>query len=100
MEKRKSELCLKCLRCCEVIKLVFEKPPSQTMMEFYKVRGCKVGYEKETGYFFLSIPCKCPQLTLNGCAIYENRPQACRDYDGRLDSTVDCMWKELDEKGE
>jgi len=98
MEKLKSELCLKCLRCCKILKLTFEAPPSPMMTEFYKVRGCKVGYDAENRYFFLAIPYTCPQLTENGCAIYENRPQACKDYDGRFDCTVDCMWKEINDK--
>ena len=96
LEKEKSRLCLECMKCCKFIKVRLTEFPTKRTRELYEAKKVKIYYEKETGLYFLLIPYRCPQLTPHGCAIYENRPQACKDYDGRLDPAVDCKWKELD----
>lgn len=95
IEERKSKLCLECLQCCEVFKLPLTRYPTQQDREFYKIRGLKLIHDESNGLFYLVFPLRCPQLTPHGCAIYDKRPQACRDYDGRLDPAVNCKWKEL-----
>ncbi len=72
--------------------------PAQYERAFYKVREIEIFLDKGNGLFYLTIPHRCPQLTPHGCAIYEDRPMACRVYDGRLDGSVDCKWKELEDE--
>jgi Fe-S-cluster containining protein len=52
--------------------------------EFYKARGAKSVIQLN-GRYWAVWPWKCPHLTKVGCDIYEHRPQACREYDGRDD---------------
>lgn len=48
---------------------------------------------KDASGWYLAMRCKCEHLQRDGnCAIYENRPQICRDYSND--------WCELDEPAE
>lgn len=88
----KSELCLQCLRCCKHLR--FEFPVWAFTMyhvEFYTARGCTIS--KEGDVVYVLVPHTCRHLTPMGCSIYEERPKICRDYDGRDDPTVDCLWR-------
>ena len=61
-------------KCCRNLLL---KMANQTpyMRDWMELRGVVVGE-----HWFVNAPCQ--HLTLEGaCAIYENRPQACRDYE-------------------
>lgn len=89
----KSELCLKCMACCKM--LSFEVHATGGALEFYKARGAIIRLilnSKE--YMFVSIPHVCPKLTKSGCSIYENRPYACKVFDGsKFPTTKDvCLW--------
>ena len=95
--RRKQELCLSCLECCKVI--AFPLPieySKKHVLEFYKVRGWEVvNYNR----FYLAVKKEvCPQLSINGCTIYDSRPETCKAYDGRYDPIVadKCKWKELE----
>ena len=95
-EERKSELCLECLECCKSLTFMFgsEKRDavSKMTMEFYATRGCTVHNIEEM--FFVEVPNKCPHLSAFGCAIYAERPMACRLYDGRKHPVIRqrCLW--------
>lgn len=102
LDKRKSQLCLKCLKCCNYIAVradfAYGDPHS---MEFYTTRGCAV-VEAKGGGALVVFKSPCQHLTQKGCAIYESRPDACRAYDGRLDPVVEsmCRWHEISEEEE
>lgn len=86
-----SQICIACQACCRV--LTFERPPMEKRtLDFYRARGCKIFPVKYTGQDNLQydihaimVPTICPHLTMGGCDIWDARPQACRDYDGRED---------------
>ena len=91
----KSELCLRCMKCCEVVS--FEVTPSATSLEFYKARGAKIKLiTSGSPLMIVSFPYPCPHLTPKGCDIYEHRPLACKAFDGSksLTSRDYCLWKE------
>lgn len=104
LEKRKSELCLSCMECCKWLRfdcMAKDKRQATLMAEFYKTRGCDVKLNKISQMYtvIVNVPVKCPYLTEKGCSIYENRPNACRNYDGRKDVMIadKCKWNELEE---
>ena len=59
-------------------------------MVFCDARGFDIVLED--GIYFVVIPSTCPQLSEDGCKIYEDRPVSCREYDGRTDTAVNCLW--------
>lgn len=82
MADENQELCLKCMECCKG--LAFSTPfkdDNPLAIEFYKARGC--GIHSADGNLMVSINIDCPNLTSFGCRIYEERPIACRIFDGR-----------------
>lgn len=86
-EMTDSEICLSCQACCRVYMTPMPWARPQDLLkakEFYKARGAK-----KVIAIYNRIWCvwesKCPHLTKVGCDIYEHRPQACREYDGRDD---------------
>jgi len=97
IEKKKSELCMSCLECCKWI--IFTVPYSVNAFQYYMARGCRVMDVGRSRYIQVLVPSICPQLNeIFGCAIYENRPEACRLYDGRKDPFLKdiCKWSELE----
>ena len=92
-ELKKSQLCLECMECCKILKIPHREFPTLSIRAFYEVRGCTILLER--GIFYIIVPYFCPHLTPKGCDIYEDRPQDCKNYDGRDDSAVNCKWKEL-----
>jgi len=92
--KTKSELCLECLACCRVVKIPLFGVGclNGDALEFCDVRGLEIVLED--GVYFVVIPHVCPQLSVDGCKIYEDRPVSCREYDGRTDSAINCLWGE------
>ena len=89
--KTKSELCLECLACCRVVKIPLGMGyMNSNAMVFCDARGFDIVLED--GIYFVVIPSTCPQLSEDGCKIYEDRPVSCREYDGRTDTAVNCLW--------
>jgi len=104
IEKKKSELCMSCLECCKW--MIFTVPYSVNTLkafyanQYYLARGCRVVDVGHSRYVQVLVPSICPQLNEDfGCMIYENRPEACRLYDGRKDPFLKniCKWSELEE---
>ena len=87
--KTKSELCLECLECCKFVRIPVLHM-TDDLGEFFKARGISLSHE--SGMLFAIIRHICPWLTPKGCKIYEDRPNICREYDGRDDPVVDCKW--------
>jgi Fe-S-cluster containining protein len=99
LAKKKSELCLKCLECCKVVMFRARLDPDNSRtQEFAYARGCS--FLKMPDGPLVVIPFPCPNLTAEGCKIYENRPLACQTFDGRKDPLVGdkCKWHELDDE--
>lgn len=92
-DERKSELCLKCLKCCDYIAVrSIVNPNNFFERQFYQTRGCTtMVIDNQTLVF---IPFRCPHVTKDGCDIYENRPHYCKTYDGRKDPFMKdtCLW--------
>lgn len=90
-EKRKSDLCLRCLECCKV--LLFRVQADKLTVEFYETRGFKI-YRPAPGLHFVEVPYECQHLTGFGCKIYPERPEVCRIYDGRKHPVMKtkCLW--------
>jgi Fe-S-cluster containining protein len=95
-DEEKSALCLQCHKCCMQLPMSLKYEPDSQMFkeisEFFIAHGCTATVI--AGTFVLSVPHVCQHLTEKGCAIYENRPQVCRNYDGRRDPRLhmDCLW--------
>jgi Fe-S-cluster containining protein len=92
----KSILCRKCMKCCMSIGFPFYKP-GVGVIEFYKTRGAKI-YRENRDIYLIVIENKCPHLDLlRGCDIYETRPIACREFDGRRSNSIkeECLWQNL-----
>lgn len=86
----KSAACLRCLACCKVIALPLFPGISH---EFYRdTRGIEL--KTILGVTWAVLPNSCQHLTEKGCAIYQTRPQECRDFDGRENPFVQdkCQW--------
>jgi len=95
-EKKKQELCLQCNECCKTIAMPAFLLGDPMTTDWLKFRGCEF-FQTNFGMFVL-IPSICPYLTDKGCAVYERRPEVCRNYDGRqIPFMVDkCKWNELE----
>jgi len=78
-----SKICLRCLKCC--ITLVI--PTNTLTPDFYRTRGIKIITMPNTSgnqdYAVMEHPCQ--HLTLEGCKIYDTRPDYCRHYLGVTD---------------
>jgi len=107
--KRKSELCLICGKCCMSMTFSGGEVDDESRDEIYwmELHGFKIDYVQAQGRteYYFTIPKRCDALqeikTESGatnyvCGVYENRPQMCRDYDGRMEGpqgVADCLWK-------
>ena len=91
-EKRKSQLCLQCMACCQQLNLPILRAPHKDVIAFYETRGLNVQVLDNIIYILLDHTCA--QLTGFGCKIYAQRPRACKDYDGRKDPFMKdrCLW--------
>ena len=72
-----------------------------------EAHGLKIDYVRENGSteYYFTIPQRCNMLqelkdpkgdAQYVCAIYETRPQMCRDYDGSIEGPLgvaDCLWR-------
>ena len=88
---KRNRLCIACQACCKLLAVPM-KMPRKEQLKFYRARGCSFKMRK-TGLQIV-IPFPCPQLTKDGCKIYDNRPEDCRTFDGRKDFLVEdiCLW--------
>jgi Fe-S-cluster containining protein len=60
--------------------------------QFAAVRNIKIAAIKEDKIYFL-VPYPCPNLTDEGCRIYERRPDVCRMYHGKFDPALEKVCK-------
>ena len=92
LKTKQERLCIKCQACCKLIAIPM-KQPSAAAMKFYRTKGCRLAYNSYK-VLCLVVPSICPQLTKDGCKIYDNRPEDCRVYDGRKDPLLKsvCLW--------
>lgn len=99
--ERKSQLCIKCQKCCKIICIDTDHLWTEENIDFFSVRGFLVkltnpGMRKKL-YIRLVFEKPCPYLSLKGCSIYEGRPSACKQFDPLTQpeaaATVpDCLW--------
>jgi len=80
-----QKICMQCKECCRWMTFILTRP-TQSLLEAYRARGCKVKTINEN--FHIMVPSVCPHLSDFGCSIYHTRPRVCRDYDGRLDPVM------------
>jgi len=77
--------CLQCARCCTYVAVGINGPTSpkratEILWHLYH-EGVSVCRDEE-GEWYLQVQSRCRNLGEgNLCAIYENRPHICRDYD-------------------
>lgn len=85
-EEEKSKVCIECHACCTSI-FVPINPTFLTDPEsvnLWTTRGLYIKFLGVTPGFLM--PSVCINLLSDGrCNIYANRPQACKDHDGRKD---------------
>lgn len=69
--------CKKCGECCkQLIFFIPSLPPEH--VEYYEKKGCVIEGTR------LLIPYVCPHLTEdNLCAIHEDKPILCKEYEGQ-----------------
>ena len=67
------------MECCGTL-VVPNSYRDPALAELYEARGVEY-YDYNR---FLIIPSICKHLTHKGCDIYNDRPLACRMYDGRM----------------
>lgn len=95
-DPRRHELCMGCMNCCKY--MAFQTfNPTKEQLHFYQTRGFEV-VDEGRGWKALKFMAPCPHLDAEqGCLIYENRPQLCRDFDGRNTNTLkgECAWETL-----
>lgn len=97
-EEQKSALCLECGgKCCRELPISLAYDPDSEMFKkissFFMQHGCRAVIIQKT--LVMKVPHVCQHLLPDSkCAIYENRPVMCRDYDGRKDPTLfkECLW--------
>lgn len=89
---KKKRLCLQCQACCKLV-YIPTNAMSQKDLSFYFARGIK--FIRVKGTPCAAVPSICPQLTKQGCKIYDSRPEDCRDYNGLEDPILKdiCLWK-------
>ena len=98
--EEKSKLCQKCGDCCKFILLDIHRPDRKDVsIGWMEVRGMSV-VKKGDRFWKVRIDYPCPMLVEDDgtfkCRIYDNRPLACREFDGRMEvpeSGLKCAWK-------
>lgn len=64
-------------QCCKWFPIVYPAPLDDDAMLYLKLHGCTISRDKMTAF----VPQPCRMLTRMGaCAIYDKRPQVCRNY--------------------
>jgi Fe-S-cluster containining protein len=83
VKKKKTEnKCGACHYCCEVLTFAFPGMPDFEAKSFYQTRGVDFKYGRSMTYATIEYPCIHLKKGF-GCQIYEKRPKACRELDGR-----------------
>lgn len=82
-----ADLCSGCTRCCETVSIEIDAPRSPWEYDQWiwvlHHRNLEIYLEKPEAWY-LHIEAPCEQLKPNGhCAVYEERPVLCREYDPR-----------------
>ncbi len=95
-DKLKSDLCLKCIECCKIMGFYINAKDVEAV-QFYDKRGCRLSLVTPE-IISVTIDRVCPELSENGCKIYENRPRICKNFDGRLHNETKgiCLWNGLE----
>jgi Fe-S-cluster containining protein len=92
-QREKSRLCMECgYKCCRMLGM-WTNVTYPEAIEFYKARGGRVvNIGKRTMIVF---DVDCPNLTDDGCGIYEDRPAICQEFDGRNAPELEgvCLWR-------
>lgn len=97
LEEVKQKLCLDCMECCKtmIIPTLYSVVNDKMSLDLFEMRGIKVNY----GNFgpTLVLPSPCQYIGEEGCHIYNDRPDVCRNYDGRrVDEMQDiCQWHRI-----
>ena len=101
-DEEKSELCMRCGNCCKKILFHIVAPDlPDVAMEWFNARGVEI-MKKSGRRWVISLSHTCPNLVEEGkgeeyrcyCRIYDHRPKACRNYDGRFgEDRVNCKWR-------
>lgn len=99
-----SEICLACTGCCRYVSVGIDKPNSKELRDHYRWfllhRNVQIYIDNENDWNVLFIT-PCTKLQDNGaCAIYENRPDICREYEADSCSRVGKDHKQLFETAE
>ena len=68
--------CSRCGKCCKSPKAKFRYSPDN--LRFYRYHGLEG--EVVGGFVEFAIGNDCQHLTAEGCSIYEDRPNICKDY--------------------
>lgn len=77
-----EKICIKCQWCCKhiYIPMLCRDPETLHLM---LVRGFELRTHDMVTYAIVEQ--RCDHLTDKGCSVYNMRPKACREYDGRMD---------------
>ena len=97
---KKQQLCIECQKCCTKVGIYTDPAiyelSEKDIIHFYEARGATVSRSNEQLFIVFDIPC--PHLNLNGCDIYEKRPEICRIYSGKEEFGDECLWTSLSKK--
>ena len=93
-----QRVCVGCQACCCYLTFIVSEEIIKQYSEIYTARGCKITSMKGNKSYALRVPSVCPHLQDWGCDIYEDRPQHCRDYDGRYDPMMQDLCKLINYK--
>lgn len=76
--------CLQCANCCKTTSPIFYEKDIERLSKHFKIRPSEfvekyLRKDEDNDYVLISAPC--PFLAPdNYCLVYENRPNACREY--------------------
>ena len=93
-DEQKSELCMKCYWCCKVLYLPVDMNIMAPHWGEFAGRNLFIRPHFASNTWWAILPLPCPNLTDKGCRIYKQRPDVCRNYDGRKDIFYPgkCLW--------
>ena len=78
-----SRTCINCQYCCTYVSLAIDAPRTEADLDhvrwYLAHRNIHIYIDHEDEWYFL-VNNVCENLTADGCAIYEDRFQICRDY--------------------
>ncbi len=81
--KELSKICINCQICCKTVGVYSAYPYTPDIKEFYEARGAKVSERTLHGetLTFIEFNLPCPNLdSVEGCLIYDYRPEVCKGY--------------------